>query len=152
MPIPKPFFKTLCLLSAWIAVFHLAGQGFAPGTVLCLQADGRVSVEFPGAGNSCADLPDPQQNQGQPFSSSALLSDEYCGPCADLLLPGESVSECPGGGRFFSSDYLPLLAWQNPAPAWGALLHPHLSSCSLHPPPSSSLPAAHLRHTTVLLI
>lgn len=149
MLIPKPFFKTLCLFSVWIAVFHLAGQGFAPGAVLCLQADGRVSVEVPGAGNSCADLPAPHQHQAQPFSLAVALPEECCGPCADLALPDESVSACPAG-RLFAAGQPPFLAWQNPAPA--ILQHPRLSTSILHPPPSRSLPPAHLRHSTVLLI
>lgn len=151
MLIPKPFFKTLCLLSAWIAVFHLASQGFAPGTVLCLQADGRMSVEIPGADKSCAGLPSPHHNSRLVLGLAGAHPDECCGPCADLLLPAESVSECPAG-RFLASVHLPLLTWKKPAAGWGALLRTPLSSCSLHPPPSASLPAAHLRHTTVLLI
>lgn len=149
MMTPKPFLRFVCLLSAWIAVFHLAVQGLAPGAVLCLQADGGVSVEFPGAVNSCADLPISHQHRAQPFFLTVALPEDCCGPCADLSLPDESFSAYPAG-RLFAAGQPAFLAWQTPAPA--ILQHPRFFAYILHPPPSRSLPPAHLRHSTVLLI
>lgn len=152
MLIPKPLLRTLCLLSAWMAIFHLAIQGFSPGTVLCLQADGQVEVEIPGAGQGCAGQAAPQHHRTPAVVPMALLaSDDDCGPCADLFLPDESAAEGPAG-RHFTTGHLSALAWQHTVPAWSGLHSPRLSSHSLHWPSPRSLPPAHLRHATVLLI
>ncbi|MCC7262581.1 MAG: hypothetical protein IT369_08690 [Candidatus Latescibacteria bacterium] len=142
--------KTLCLLSAWMAVFHLAAQGFSPGAVLCLQADGQMAVEIPGAGQGCAGQTVPQHHRTPAAISMVLLvSDGDCGPCADLLLPDASAAEGPAG-RHFTTGHLSALTWQHPAPI---LLEPvRTSGAALHRPPPNILPPAHLHHSTVLLI
>jgi hypothetical protein len=141
--------KTLCLLSAWMAVFHLAAQGFSPGAVLCLQADGQTAVEIPGASQSCAGQVASPRRAHAALPVALLVSDEDCGPCADLLLPDVSAAEGPAG-RHFTTGHLSTLTWQHPAPI---LLEPvRTSGAALHRPPPNILPPAHLHRSTVLLI
>ena len=152
MPIAKLRLKILCLFSAWMVVFHLTAQGFAPGTVLCMQANGQVEVEIPGVGRSCADQAVPPHSQVE----AALLvvqfsSDTDCGPCADLLLPDASAAEGRAGRLFDAAGPL-VLAWQQVAPAWDSLPSLHLAIAALYGPSPPSLPPVHLRRTTVLLI
>lgn len=152
MLFPKPLLRTLCLLSAWMAVFHLAIQGFSPGTVLCLQADGQVEVEIPGAGQGCAGQAAPPHHRTPAAVPMALLaSDGDCGPCADLLLPDESAAEGPAG-RHLTTGHLSALTWEHTAPAWGSLLSTRLAAHSPHRPSPRGRPPAHLHHCTVLLI
>ena len=141
--------KTLCLLSAWMAVFHLAAQGFSPGAVLCLQADGQMAVEIPGASQSCAGQVASPYRAHAALPVALLVSDEDCGPCADLLLPDVSAAEGPAG-RHFTTGHLSTLTWQHPALI---LLEPvRTSGAALHRPPPNILPPAHLHRSTVLLI
>jgi len=147
MAIPKPLFRTFCLFSVWTAIFHLAGQSFSPGAVLCLRDDGYLGVGLPGGVQPC---PSPAHASPLPALSLRMaLGDGCCGPCADLILPEATTSDRPTG-RLFAADHGSFPVCRHPALANLPSTNPAiLASClSL----SKSLPASHLYRATVLLI
>jgi len=74
---------------AWLclAMALLTGLTPAQGFMLCLEADGRVSVEIATSDPACGCCEHPQAGDPRTTTAASASADVAC-PCLDLLLPG----------------------------------------------------------------
>lgn len=79
-------------MTAWLclAVTLLTGVTPVNGLVLCLEPDGRVSVEVANNAPVCRSCCEQHPDEPTPASPTAQESDGACCPCLDLPVPGST--------------------------------------------------------------